>query len=302
MTDQTPAPDWYDAGCRRECSEQHTYRWGDCAFAPESARPAPTVSMSVVYQDTDGYPSIGFDTYTVEQLADLIEPAINESEGGWANPYDSDYGRWRAAKAAKAIIHRNDPAPSSTQPGPAATEATEPATITDPEWLRQQYAAAIQPLLMDNLPKPIAAARAREIADTVLFVHDRHLAQLRQRLQLADIDLGDAQPELDRLREQIKEAEAQCREWEDTAYRHAKHWRDEQEASHRLLTQRQELAAERYVWQERGDQLAITLQEVLAHFTHETHPGQRCLQTGHVPVGTVERWRTALTPPKEPTP
>jgi hypothetical protein len=68
----------------------------------------------------------------------------------------------------------------------AATEATEPATITDPEWLRQQYAAAIQPLLMDNLPKPIAAARAREIADTVLNVRDRHLAQLRQRLQLAD--------------------------------------------------------------------------------------------------------------------
>jgi hypothetical protein len=71
------------------------------------------------------------------------------------------------------------------------TEATEPATITDPEWLRQQYAAAIQPLLMDNLPKPIAATRAREIADTVLFVRDRHLAQLRQRLQLADADLAN---------------------------------------------------------------------------------------------------------------
>jgi hypothetical protein len=88
----------------------------------------------------------------------------------------------------------------------AATEATEPATITDPEWLRQQYAAAIQPLLMDTLPKPIAAARARDIADTVLFVRDRHLAQLRQRIQLADADLADtaaAVARLQRLRAQL---------------------------------------------------------------------------------------------------
>jgi hypothetical protein len=83
-----------------------------------------------------------------------------------------------------------------------ATEATEPATITDPEWLRQQYAAAIQPLLMENLPKPIAAHRAREIAATVLFVRDRHLAQLRQRLELADATLGDA-ARLQRLRAQL---------------------------------------------------------------------------------------------------
>lgn len=80
---------------------------------------------------------------------------------------------------------------TTSAPGPAATEAPEPATVTDPEWLRQQYAAAVQPLLMDVLPKPIAAARAWEIVDTILFVRDRHLAQLRQRLELADADLGD---------------------------------------------------------------------------------------------------------------
>ena len=34
--------------------------------------------------------------------------------------------------------------------------------------LRDRIAAAAQPLLMDNLPKPIAAARAAEIADVVL--------------------------------------------------------------------------------------------------------------------------------------
>lgn len=36
------------------------------------------------------------------------------------------------------------------------------------------------------------------------------------------------------------------------------------------------------------------LSEVLGHFTHQTHPGAPCLQTGHVNVATVERWREAL--------
>lgn len=68
-----------------------------------------------------------------------------------------------------------------------ATQATDtPATITDLAYLREQYADAVQPLIMDVLPKPIAAARAWEIADAILFVRDRHLQQLRQRLQLAD--------------------------------------------------------------------------------------------------------------------
>lgn len=120
MTDQPSGAGWRDLGCARDCREQHTYVWGRCELAPESARPEPTVSMSVVYDDTDGHKSIGFDTYTVDQLADLIEPVINEGEEGWANPYDRDYGRWLAEKAAKAIVHRND-----TAPGPAATEATK---------------------------------------------------------------------------------------------------------------------------------------------------------------------------------
>ncbi|MFI0768594.1 hypothetical protein ACH4TQ_27460 [Streptomyces sp. NPDC021218] len=42
------------------------------------------------------------------------------------------------------------------------------------------------------------------------------------------------------------------------------------------------------------DQMAAVLREVLAEFRFETHPGRRCLQTGHIDVGTVERWRAAL--------
>ena len=47
------------------------------------------------------------------------------------------------------------------------------------------------------------------------------------------------------------------------------------------------------VQRERG-QLAAVLAEVLRQFTHETHPGRRCLQSGHVPVETVERWRSVV--------
>ena len=50
--------DWHDAGCARDCSEQHTYTWGRCALAPESARPQPTISIGRVEKMTDGYPGI----------------------------------------------------------------------------------------------------------------------------------------------------------------------------------------------------------------------------------------------------
>lgn len=70
---------------------------------------------------------------------------------------------------------------------PAATEATEPATVTDPEYLRQQYAAIIS-ALHDTRPDHIAAE--------LLRVRDRHLQQLRQRLQLADELLATRDAEL----------------------------------------------------------------------------------------------------------
>jgi hypothetical protein len=36
------------------------------------------------------------------------------------------------------------------------------------------------------------------------------------------------------------------------------------------------------------------LREVLSELRFETHPGQRCLQTGHIPVATVAKWLQAL--------
>lgn len=66
-------------------------------------------------------------------------------------------------------------------------EQPEPAAITDPAYLRQQYAAIIS-ALYDNRPDHIAAE--------LLRVRDRHLAQLRQRLRLADELLATRDAEL----------------------------------------------------------------------------------------------------------
>lgn len=90
-------------GCNRDCRIKgaHTFVWGCCEHAP---KPEPTVSISVVYQDTDGYPSIGFDTYTVDQLAELIEPALRDS----IIPVHADCLGDLARTAAEAIIHRHD--------------------------------------------------------------------------------------------------------------------------------------------------------------------------------------------------
>lgn len=67
---------WHDAGCRRSCTEQHTYVWGECALAPESARPEPSVTLMRVRPDVDGEMSIVGQSFTVPELADRIEKAL----------------------------------------------------------------------------------------------------------------------------------------------------------------------------------------------------------------------------------
>lgn len=89
-------------GCYRKCHTQgkHTLEYGNCEHAD---KPEPTVSMSKVYTDTDGHPSIGFDQYTVGQLAELIEPAVRAE----IILIDDQYTNI-ARSVAHAIIHRND--------------------------------------------------------------------------------------------------------------------------------------------------------------------------------------------------
>jgi hypothetical protein len=90
-------------GCNRDCRIKgaHTLIWRLCEHAP---KPEPTVSMSVVYQDTDGHPSIGFDTFTVPELAELITAALRAS----TLPVNGDDLVDIGTVAAHAIVHRND--------------------------------------------------------------------------------------------------------------------------------------------------------------------------------------------------
>ena len=136
MTHTEPEPVDFD-GCRRSCrlAGAHTLVRGECEHAPE---PEPTVSMSVVFDDTDGHKSIGFDTYTVQQLAELLEPALRRVtvrlgpnslamlERG--EPVGLSGGEYAdlAREAAHAIVHRNDDTSAvSAGQAPAADQSAE---------------------------------------------------------------------------------------------------------------------------------------------------------------------------------
>jgi hypothetical protein len=140
MTETTPADfDGCNSRCRR--AGKHTLTWGLCEHA---ARPEPTVSMSKIYTDpSDGHPSIGYDTYTVPELARLIEPSLGDP--------------LKAAAAARAIVHRNEAAPAAaTVPASAPTDS-----------LRDHIAA-----LFRSAPgqERLGNATPGEIADAVLAV------------------------------------------------------------------------------------------------------------------------------------
>jgi hypothetical protein len=94
------APDF--DGCHRACRRAgvHSLIWGGCEHA---VPPEPTVSMSVVYTDTDGHQSIGFDQYTAAELAAVIEPALRASD----IPVHADHLGDLAHTAAEAIIHQH---------------------------------------------------------------------------------------------------------------------------------------------------------------------------------------------------
>ncbi|MHA6764746.1 hypothetical protein [Streptacidiphilus sp. PAMC 29251] len=67
------------SSCRpRNKPWQHTYAWGLCAHAPESARPEPRVTLLGAFQADDGGMSIGTTSYTVTELAAKIETALRE--------------------------------------------------------------------------------------------------------------------------------------------------------------------------------------------------------------------------------
>lgn len=110
-------------GCHRECriKGEHSRVWGGCEFG---IRPEPTVNMSKVFRDIDGQNSIGYDSYTAEQLAEnIIEPALRGirmhpgpvlieviTRGESFLPFEEEGSGMEVARwIARAIIRRNDP-------------------------------------------------------------------------------------------------------------------------------------------------------------------------------------------------
>lgn len=76
-----PEPDLADFdGCSRQACwprnkpRKHTLAWGDCAHATEHE---PRINIGPrPYLAADGEMSIGYDTYTVTELADKVEAAL----------------------------------------------------------------------------------------------------------------------------------------------------------------------------------------------------------------------------------
>lgn len=111
-------------GCHRACRVKaaHSLIWGGCEHA---APPEPTVSMSMIYTDPeDGYLSIGFDTYTVAELGELITAGLRASD----LPVNGDDLVDIGLVAARAIVHRND----KPEPNNPRTTLDNPATSNDP--------------------------------------------------------------------------------------------------------------------------------------------------------------------------
>jgi hypothetical protein len=97
--------DWYQAGCARDCTDQHTYQWGRCAHAPESARPEPTVLIGGVETAEDGHGDIVMRSIPLSAWNDLITVAKWVSRGS-SMAFDADPDiapRYPDASARRAL-------------------------------------------------------------------------------------------------------------------------------------------------------------------------------------------------------
>lgn len=137
-------------GCHRECRTKgdHTRIWGGCEFG---VTPEPTVSMWKMYIDSvDGMTSIGTDEYSLQELADLIEPALRQVSIRFGPNSQALIMRGEIVRlsggetaelarlAAHAIIHRNN------ETKPTTTDEEEQFGIpgcTCRPWTRQSGTA-----------------------------------------------------------------------------------------------------------------------------------------------------------------
>ena len=169
-------------------------------------------------------------------------------------------GYEQAAYALEGAVLRITAALS--QPAPAATQAAgqpEPATITDPEWLKQQYTAVIRRWwdADDN--------GAEEIADAVIRVRDRHLQQLRQRLTLADHAHRQEQQRADQTEDLLSIAH-------DTSNKSETERARAVQRADRLAALAREILYSQQITGDRITRWRATLDELTEHSGHATGP------------------------------
>lgn len=130
MTDD---PGWYEAGCARDCSEQHTYTWGICALAPKSAKPEPTISIGRVEPLDDGYPGIVLHSIPVSAWDALVTVAKWVSRGKSfaldADPNIAPCYPDASARRALGALHEAgllpEPEPAGGYDGPSVEECSK---------------------------------------------------------------------------------------------------------------------------------------------------------------------------------
>lgn len=198
--------------------------------------------------------------------------------------------------------------------------------------LREQLADATVPLLLDTLPKVIARSRGYEVADAVMTLlyrewpwlraeaedaapapKDGHREQLHAAIESEVYEYrertmfwpeGGITTEIARLATrgamEVRDAELETLRAKVAEFDHIINWHTTCASCARILDSAYAETVRAEKAEERRDQLAATLGEVLRHFVHKGHPGEPCLGVGWVSVRTVDRWRGILNPPTPP--
>jgi hypothetical protein len=177
---------------------------------------------------------------------------------------------------------------SALIPGPRREQAPTPAAAQVALFVEQ--AAELRRLRAD-----LERSRRRECNEACDAVGDER-ERLAQELQDAHVGLVD-------LGERVTDWAGLSRRHQNTAVRYYRAWtsarsgrrtRSDEREAWRALYEAGEDAVQLRTLTARVEELSGALKDVLGAFVHETHPGRRCLQSEHVGVDTVQKWRDTL--------
>lgn len=122
-------------------------------------------------------------------------PGCDCGHDGMGVSWHSDDCPWR-----RSILDGSKTSTKGDSKGAPPVPAEEPGTVTDPAWLGEQYAKALDEAFSTFNPDETEDAYlTTHIVNTVMRARDRHVDQLRQRLALADQVRRDDLAELRRL-------------------------------------------------------------------------------------------------------